>query len=54
MVEKLQSTVRLFADDTIVYLAIDSQCDAMTLQQDLDPLVKWEQTWQMEFYPDKC
>ena len=53
MVKKLQSTVRLFADDTIVYLAVDSQCDAMDLQHDLDLLAKWEQTWQMEFHPDK-
>ena len=54
MMETMQSTVRLFADDTIVYLAIDSQCDAMILQQDLDLLAEWEQTWQMEFHPDKC
>ena len=54
MVEKLQSTVRLFADDTIAYLAVDSQCDAMALQHNLDLLAEWEQTWQMEFHPDKC
>ena len=54
MAEKLQSTVRLFADDTIAYLAVDSQCDAMALQHDLDLLAEWEQTWQMEFHPDKC
>ena len=54
MAEKLQSTVRLFADDTIAYLAVDSRCDAMALQHDLDLLAEWEQTWQMEFHPDKC
>ena len=54
MAEKLQSTVRLFADDTIAYLAVDSQCDAMALQHDLDLLAEWEQTWQTEFHPDKC
>ena len=54
MAEKLQSTVRLFADDTIAYLAVDNQCDAMALQHDLDLLAEWEQTWQVEFHPDKC
>ena len=54
MAEKLQSSIRLFADDTIVYLAVDSQCDAMALQHDLDLLAEWEQTWQMEFHSDKC
>ena len=54
MAEQPQSTVRLFADDTIAYLAVDSQCDVMALQHDLDVLAEWEQTWQMEFHPDKC
>ena len=39
--EKLHPTVLLFADDTIAYLAIDSQCYAMALQHDLDLLAKW-------------
>ena len=54
MAERLQSTVCLFADDTIFYLAIDSQCDAMALQHDFDLPAVWEQTWHMEFHPDKC
>ena len=54
MAKKLQSTVRQFVDDTIVYLAIASQCDAMAPQHDLNTLAKWEQTWQMEFHPNKC
>ena len=54
MAEKLNSTVRLFADDTIAYLAIGDNNDAASLQHDLDLLASWEQTWQMEFHPDKC
>ena len=50
----LTSTVRLFADDTIVYLAIKSNSDASTLQKDLDKLASWETTWKMAFHPDKC
>ena len=54
MAEKLNCTVRLFADDTIAYLAIGGPNDAAALQCDLDLLASWEQTWQMEFHPDKC
>ena len=50
----LKSTVRLFADDTIIYMTISNGTDAIALQQDLDKLAKWEETWQMEFHPQKC
>ena len=52
--DNLNSTVRLFADDTICYLTIKSQEDAQTLQADLDRLGDWELKWQMEFHPEKC
>ena len=54
LAESLDSTVRLFADDTIAYLAIKSNADAAVLQRDLDKLGEWETKWQMEFHPDKC
>jgi hypothetical protein len=51
----LDSTIRLFADDTIAYLVIKSNSDAViTLQRDLDKLAQWEQIWKMAFHPDKC
>ena len=50
----LISTVGLFADDTIIYMTISNGTDATALQQDLDKLAKWEETWQMEFHPQKC
>jgi hypothetical protein len=50
----ITSTVRLFADDTIAYLALKSPDDANTLQEDLDKLAEWEVKWQMEFHPEKC
>ena len=40
----LKSTVRLFADDTIIYMTISNGIDATVLQQDLDKLAKWEET----------
>ena len=41
----LKSTVRLFADDTIIYMTISNGTDATALQQDLDKLAKWEETF---------
>lgn len=48
------SQVRLFADDTIVYLTITSIDDCNRLQDDLKQLEQWEQDWLMEFHPAKC
>ena len=48
------SQVRLFADDTIVYLTISSIEDCNSLQEDLKQLERWAQEWLMEFHPAKC
>jgi hypothetical protein len=40
--------------DTIVYLTITSDVDRVHLQEDLDRLAHWEQTWKMSFHPEKC
>ena len=50
---KLQSKVRLFADDTIVYMAVNNETDAAILQKDLKLLEEWENRSQMSFHPDK-
>ena len=49
--EKLSSQVRLFADDTAVYLTIGGLDDGTLLQNDLDKLSLWESQWDMEFKP---
>ena len=41
----LKSTVRLFADDTIAYLAVTSEADAVDLQSDLTKFGIWEKIW---------
>ena len=48
------SSVKLFADDSILFKHIKSSYDAMKLQQDLTSLEEWEQQWQMKFHPEKC
>jgi hypothetical protein len=52
--ERVQSQVRIFADDTILYRPISTPQDAVALQKDLNHLVDWEQEWLMEFHPLKC
>ena len=50
----IRSKVRLFADDTAVYLAVSNLEDAKQLQEDLDRLGDWSLKWDMEFNPSKC
>jgi hypothetical protein len=52
--DRLRSTVRIFADDTIAYLTIISEDDAQHHQEDLDKLAKWGEDWFMQFHPAKC
>ena len=52
--DALTSQVRLFADDTLVYLTVNSQDDANRLQADLNKLAEWGQRWLMEFNAKKC
>ena len=52
--DNVQSSVRLFADDALLYgiVASDAVCDL--LQSDLSRLESWQFHWQMEFNPSKC
>ena len=52
--QDIVSQVRLFADDTAIYLTLEHKHDSDTLQTDLDRLQAWEAKWDMEFNPSKC
>ena len=54
--EQVKSQVRLFADDTVVYIRMDKQDSpaVLVLQGDLKQLELWETLWDMEFNPGKC
>ncbi len=52
--DNISATVRLFADDCVLYSNIRSQRDATKLQKDLENLSQWEAKWQMNFNPQKC
>jgi len=54
MPEGISSSVRLFADDTVIYCRITSVEDHETLQHDLQKLAMWESEYSMEFHPKKC
>ena len=51
---QVKSRVRLFADDTAIYLAVTQEKQSQTLQTDLHTLELWERKWDMEFNPTKC
>ena len=48
------TTIRLFADDCLVYREIRSPEDQIQLQRDLAILEEWSKTWGMSFNPSKC
>ena len=48
------TTIRLFADDSLLYRPIKSLKDCEILQHDLNTLQNWEKIWKMEFHPGKC
>ena len=50
----VKSSVRLFADDCLLYSEINSQNDHNKLQKDLENLEKWAENWGMRFNATKC
>ena len=48
------STIRLFADNTILYSIVELTSDAECLQSDLSAIECWSTKWQMKFNPSKC
>ena len=47
--DNIRSSVRLFADDCVLYRNIYSIQDCLTLQEDLTSLGQWEADWQMNY-----
>ena len=50
---QVSSTVRLFADDCLLYRNINTTHDGDTLQDDINRLQTLEADWPMDFNPDK-
>ena len=52
--EHVNSPLRLFADDCLLYRIITTNEDAIQLQHDLDQLHEWATKWQLRFNVTKC
>ena len=50
----VDSDVYLFADDTKIFKHIKDNQDEKNLQEDLDIVAKWCDTWLLKLHPDKC
>ena len=52
--QNFDSNLRLFADDAQSYRSIDTVNDCIILQNDIDKLVSWHKSWEMQFNVTKC
>ena len=50
----IDSKIRLFADDCLIYREINSIEDKVQLQKDTDSLQDWAENWGMRFSAQKC
>jgi hypothetical protein len=48
------SKVQIYADDTKIYFCYDESVSPLELQEDLDNVVKWFNTWLLEIAVKKC
>ncbi|MEL7079481.1 MAG: reverse transcriptase domain-containing protein, partial [Cyanobacteria bacterium J06582_2] len=54
IIKNIDSEIRLFADDCVVYRPIKNAQDSKKLQKDIEKLEKWANIWGMRFQPYKC
>ena len=54
LLENIDSSGLLFADDTKLFRKVGSKCDAEKLQQDIRRLEEWSQRWLLKFNGEKC
>ena len=54
LLDNIRSSVRLFADDCVLYRNIHSLQDCLALHEDLTSLGQWEADWQMKFNVAIC
>ena len=54
IIKTIDSEIRLFADDCVLYRSIKNVQDAKLLQKDIQTLEDWANRWGMRFQPHKC
>jgi len=52
--KNISSSIKLYADDVLIYRSIDTKADCLLLQKDLITLENWAHKWNMCFSPLKC
>ena len=50
----VSSSIKLYADDILIYRIIHTEDDCKMLQGDLNLLQSWAHKWNMSFNPGKC
>jgi len=48
------NSMMMFADDAKIWTKISRESDSNSLQEDLNKLIIWSQTWLLKFHPEKC
>ena len=54
MPSNINSAIFLFADDPKIFTEMENKSDSDKLQDDLNKLLDWSNTWLLRFHPDKC
>ena len=55
IVNELRASVRLFADDTSLYIVVENpNTAALTLNNDLNFVTSWADDWLVKFKPKLC
>jgi hypothetical protein len=52
--DSINSSIKLFADDCVLYRQVKDESDCTLLQSDLSKLVDWSEAWLMHFNVKKC
>ena len=52
--EEVNTTVKLFADDTKLYTKVSEEEGVQDLQDDINSLDRWAREWQLSFNSSKC
>ena len=50
----VDSSIKIFADDTKLFRKVPTTQDRRLLQNDLDVIAEWSKTWQLPFNEEKC
>ena len=54
MAEIIDCLIKIFADDTKLYHAVDTSESAIKLQENINRLTVWANDWQLKFNENKC